>query len=428
MGLTPKGAATVCGNGVALRLSSALVPSSVPRFAQPRSLAVPRWLLVMAVVVVVLALILLLEGVPSRGTSPPAGRVSMREVSLPEGVPLSDALRRIAAATHIPLRDLQAAAERPESLDLPVYAKGQLEGFLFPTTYEVESGTSAAQLLTRMVDQFEDAADGLGLARRARALGRSPYQIVTMASLVESVTHSDPERAGVARVIANRLAARMPLQFDSTVDYIRGESARRRSGAETPYSTYRNRGLPPTPIGSPGLAALDAVLSPTPGDYRYFLTAHQGSDALFTSSVTEYLRARKIGPREEGTVTDILDGDSILVRLGSRTEEVRLIGVDSPERGECYYAQSRAATTRWLHHKPVTLRFDRQQGSSDGVRLFAYVYAHDTLINLKLIRWGYAHERAYGHSYQRRSNFQAAMRKPWRQGTGLWGACTGTTP
>ncbi len=231
----------------------------------------------------------------------PASRARTR-VTLPEGVPLSDALRRIADATDVPLKDLQAEAQRPQRLGLPAYARGEVEGFLFPATYDVPPGASAREVLTLVVDRFEEAAADLDLVARARALGRTPYEVVTTASLVEEETAFPTDRAKVARVVYNRLRAQMPLQFDSTVNYVREEKRLRLSLAdlevESAYNTYRNRGLPPTPIASPGEEALEAALSPAQGDYIYFVTVDEDGRSLFTRSYEEFLRAKAKAQRE----------------------------------------------------------------------------------------------------------------------------------
>ena len=231
----------------------------------------------------------------------PAARARTR-VTLPEGVALADALQRIAGATEVPLADLRAAVGKPSALGLPPYARGRLEGFLYPATYDVEPGTPAVEVLQTMVDRYEQAAAELDLERRARALGRTPYEVLITASLIEKETAFPADRPKVARVVYNRLAADMPLQFDSTVNYVREEKKARLSTqdleVESAYNTYRNRGLPPTPIGSPGRATLEAALRPAPGDYVYFVTVARDGRSLFTKSYDEFLAAKAKAKRE----------------------------------------------------------------------------------------------------------------------------------
>ena len=231
----------------------------------------------------------------------PASRARSR-VTLPEGVTLAVALKRIADSTEVPLKDLQKAVASPRALGLPAYADGQVEGFLFPATYDIEPGTTAVQALKMMVERFDEAAQELDLEGRAEALGRTPYEVLITASLVEEETAFPDDRSKVARVVYNRLEDGMPLQFDSTVNYIRDEQKLRLSlndlRVESEYNTYRNRGLPPTPIASPGEAALEAALAPAKGDYVYFVRVDEEGRSLFTSDYDEFLRAKAKAQRE----------------------------------------------------------------------------------------------------------------------------------
>ena len=124
----------------------------------------------------------------------------------------------------------------------------------------------------------------------------------------------------------------------------------------------------------------------------------------------------------QGTVTRIIDGDSIRVRGIAR--EVRLIGVDAPETGECYNRQSKGFAEDELKGKQVTLRVERPKGESNRKRLFAYVYVDGKHYNLESVSQGYARERAYGSNYELRSDFEAAQRQAERDDRGLWDACS----
>lgn len=225
----------------------------------------------------------------------PAARARNR-VTLPEGVTLAVALQRIAESTDLEPAALQEALADPAAIGLPAYAGGQAEGFLFPATYDIEPGTPATEALRLMTSRFAQAAEAVGLEERAAALGRSPYEVLITASLIEKETAFAADRAKVARVVYNRLEAGMPLQFDSTVNYIREEKKARLSvddlKQESAYNTYQNQGLPPTPIDSPGEAALEAALDPADGDWIYFVTTSTDGSSLFTADYDEFLRAK----------------------------------------------------------------------------------------------------------------------------------------
>ena len=230
----------------------------------------------------------------------PTARMRGR-VTIPEGMALSAILQRIARDTQVKLADLQAAAAKPAELGLPDYAKGSLEGYLFPATYDVEPGTAAADVLKTMVNRFLRAADDVALEDGARALGKSPEEIVAIASLLEKEAKLPEDFPKVARVIYNRLQKGMPLQLDSTVNYVlkqrSGHLSKAQTRIESPYNTYLHAGLPPTPIDSPGQVALEAALQPAAGDWIYFITVDKSGKAAFTSSYDEFLRLKSEAQR-----------------------------------------------------------------------------------------------------------------------------------
>ena len=226
----------------------------------------------------------------------PASRTRSR-VTLPEGITLAVALQKIADATEVPLADLQQAAADPAALGLPAYAAGQVEGFLYPATYDVEPGTSAVNTLRLMTARYAKAAAELSLEARAAAIGQTPYAVLITASLIEKETAFAPDRPRVARVVYNRLAINMPLQLDSTVNYIRTEKKARLSlddlKQESAYNTYDNKGLPPTPIDSPGEAAIDAALNPAEGNWTYFVIVAKDGSSLFTDDYNVFVETKK---------------------------------------------------------------------------------------------------------------------------------------
>lgn len=231
----------------------------------------------------------------------PRSRVRGR-VTLPEGIPLTRVIARLVQYTDLKREAVVRAVESPAALGLPAYARNRPEGFLFPATYDVEPSTTAVQALQMMTQRFAEEAAALDLENRARALGLTPYEVVTIASLVEAETALDKDRAKVARVVLNRLQKGMRLQLDSTVNYVREEKKARLSlkeiAVESPYNTYQVAGLPPTPINSPGRKALEAALSPAEGDWLYFITIDKQGNSLFTSDYDEFLRAKAKAQRE----------------------------------------------------------------------------------------------------------------------------------
>ena len=230
----------------------------------------------------------------------PSSRVSVR-VTLPEGLRLTEALPRIASATKIRLSELTAAAANTSQLGLPPQCQGQLEGCLFPATYSFPPGISADDALRQMVERFGEAAAAVDLDRGAKALRLTPYQVVIVASLLEREARLAGDYPRVARVTYNRLAAKMPLQLDSTVNYALGTTKTRITTRDTQtpsrYNTYLHRGLPPTPINSPGEMALQAALHPAAGNWMYFVTIDKSGRSAFAASYPQFLKLKAAARR-----------------------------------------------------------------------------------------------------------------------------------
>lgn len=194
-------------------------------------------------------------------------------ITIREGLWSSETIKILSAATGTPLADYAAALKKPALLGLPAQAKGNPEGYLFPSTYSFPPHTSAADQLQTMVSR---SLDELG------ALGVDPaeaHRMLTVASIVEAEAQAAADRPKVARVIQNRLARGMKLQLDTTVSFVshhRGKVGT--SDAEratvSPYNTYLVAGLPPGPIDSPGMAAMKAALHPATGPWLYFVAVN----------------------------------------------------------------------------------------------------------------------------------------------------------
>ncbi len=172
-----------------------------------------------------------------------------------------------------------------------------LEGYLFPDTYDLAPGMGAAVALRRLLDTFEAKA-GPVLSARSEAVELSSFEMVILASIVEREATIADERALIARVFLNRLAhPPYLLNADPTVQYALGRDAasgRWWKAALTPedlaidsvYNTYRAPGLPPTPIANPGLAAIEAVVSPQDGEWLYFVLDGERCDGHHRFAVT----------------------------------------------------------------------------------------------------------------------------------------------
>ncbi|MER5431588.1 endolytic transglycosylase MltG [Streptomyces sp. NPDC002588] len=196
-----------------------------------------------------------------------------------------------------------------KSLGLPDWAndnkniKDPLEGFLFPGTYPAAKGMKPEAVLKTMVARADDMYEKYDLEAKAKALKLdSPLQVVTVASLVQAEGKTEDDYRKMAEVVYNRLDRTNPqtygfLQFDSTYNYLKGESNINISESEItsnkdPYNTYTNKGLPPGPIGNPGEIALKATLNPTDDGWYYFVATDGVSKTEFAKTHEDFQKLR----------------------------------------------------------------------------------------------------------------------------------------
>jgi UPF0755 protein len=221
------------------------------------------------------------------------GDYKKRFIVVPEGFTVRKIAARLAAEGLVEEKEfLRLAGDRKLLSDLNVPA-ASAEGFLFPDTYIFYRGLEANRILKEMVTQFYARVPKEMIAE-AGAQGFTLVQWVTLASIIEKETGLKSEMPLVAAVFRNRLQKKMPLQSDPTVIYgiedFDGNLTRRHLERQNPYNSYLNRGLPPGPICSPGLDALQAALNPAPVKYLYFVSRNDGSHH-FSETLPEHNRA-----------------------------------------------------------------------------------------------------------------------------------------
>jgi UPF0755 protein len=223
------------------------------------------------------------------------GDVVRHEVTFPEGLHL-DEIASLAADHGLDRAAFLSAARDPSPIrDFDAEAR-DLEGYLFPDTYDVpENAGAAAALVARMVGRFREIV--LPQRDLLAASGLTLRQVVTLASLVELETARPEERARIAAVFLNRLKKGMRLQTDPTVIFALRKAGRWDGNIrkpdldlDSPYNTYRYAGLPPGPIASPGRESLLAVLRPAPVEDLYFVSRNDGSHE-FSETLAEHERA-----------------------------------------------------------------------------------------------------------------------------------------
>ena len=219
----------------------------------------------------------------------PSARVGDR-VTIPEGFTASEIVDRLAAETSISKASLTAAVSEPSSLGLPPYSGGKAEGFLFPATYDVEPGQSADSVLRAMVQAYDQAATDVHLAAGAKRLGLTEYQVLILASMVQAEGRLIQDYPKIASVFLNRLKAGMPFGSDATLVYAVGHAPLTSNdlASNSPYNTRYKTGFPPTPINSPGEAALTAVLHPAHTQDLYFVTIDKQGHTAYARTLGEF--------------------------------------------------------------------------------------------------------------------------------------------
>ncbi len=232
------------------------------------------------------------------------GETARRGVTFPEGKTLREMARVVDAAGLRPTTFLDVASDPSPVRDLDPAATS-LEGYLFPDTYQVSTYVPEPEkaLVNRMVQRFREviAPEREAIVQSRRSL----REIVILASLVELETASRSERPRIAAVFLNRLARKMPLQTDPTIIYALREEGRydgnirkQDLSIDSPYNTYTRQGIPPGPIGSPGIEAIRAVLRPAQSDAIYFVSRNDGTH-VFSRTLAEHNRAVNLYQRAE---------------------------------------------------------------------------------------------------------------------------------
>jgi UPF0755 protein len=227
----------------------------------------------------------------------PSTRVQTK-ITIPEGWRLSQIIAALGHGTGNP-DGYQQAIKDAAALDLPSFAHGNPEGYLFPATYAVQPNTPPIKVLQGMVTRFGQEAASVSLPAAAAHAQLTEGEVITVASLIQAEGRHPADFPKIARVIYNRLNAnpQMPLQLDSTVMFALHRygiiATAQQIKVKSPYNTYLHTGLPPGPIDSPGDAAIKAALHPAQGPWTYFVTVDPKTGLTkFTSSFTQFEQFR----------------------------------------------------------------------------------------------------------------------------------------
>jgi UPF0755 protein len=223
------------------------------------------------------------------------GKGLMTTVVIPEGFALSRIVPLLATKLKLTPESVAAAARDTallRALDIPTPT---LEGYLFPDTYSFPEGTTAPIAIRTMVRRFQRVWRPEWTAR-LDSIPMSRHDVLTLASIVETEARLGPERPVIAAVYMNRLRKGMLLQADPTVQYALPQRQSRllykHLEIQSPYNTYRRKGLPPGPIGSPGRASIEAALYPSAVPYLFFVAFPDGHHE-FRTTLAAHDRAKR---------------------------------------------------------------------------------------------------------------------------------------
>ncbi len=221
-----------------------------------------------------------------------AGGANVTSVTIVEGATLKDIDAALAAAHVLPAGALAKFDLTPLKAKYPFLANAtSLEGFLFPDTYQFNINSAPEDAVTRFLDNFSQKAWPLLQG------DKNWYRDLTLASILEREVTGDADRRLVAGILLKRLAISMPLQVDASVSYAKCGGAwqtcanlalvRSDFKLDSPYNTYLHTGVPPTPIGNPGLGAITGALNPTKSAYLYYLSDPKTKATIFAKTLSE---------------------------------------------------------------------------------------------------------------------------------------------
>jgi UPF0755 protein len=188
-------------------------------------------------------------------------------------------LLKITLPEGFQARDLPTLLPKNIIADIPVSTLEQYEGYLFPDTYFISTGTTFNEIIALLTKTFDEKL--APYEEQIRKSGFSREAVIILASILEREAKDATSKRMVSGILQNRLRITMPLQVDAVFDYILNKTSNELTDddlkMDSPYNTYTLTGLPPTPISNPGIESIEAVLNPTPSKYLYYLTASDGT-------------------------------------------------------------------------------------------------------------------------------------------------------
>lgn len=218
-----------------------------------------------------------------------AGDTTVVKFTIPEGFGVKEIAERLWKEGLVDKKDFLEKAKQYAPYDYIARSpdiRYACEGFLFPDTYEIHEEATSESILKMMAEDFDHRLTP-EMRERAKEMNLSIFELVTLASLVEKEAMYEEDRPIIAQVFFKRLEIGMPLQSDTTLQYLmdapKEDVSIQDTKIESPYNTYQNMGLPPGPIANPGIASIQAVLYPADTDYLYFVADRKGHNHYSTN-------------------------------------------------------------------------------------------------------------------------------------------------
>ena len=223
-----------------------------------------------------------------------SGKTVLHPITIPEGYRISEIAELLTKTISINKEIFIKESRNKDLLDKLNIPSRSLEGYLFPETYHFSKHTTEKKIIQTMLNTFQQRMKTKNIQNQIQSSDLSLHEIITLASLIEKETGMNGERKHISSVFHNRLKRKMRLQTDPTIIYaiknFDGNIRKKDLAIDSPYNTYRYKGLPPGPIASPGIKSIVAALNPIRTNHLYFVSKKDGSHQ-FSSSLKEHNRA-----------------------------------------------------------------------------------------------------------------------------------------
>lgn len=225
-----------------------------------------------------------------------SGKINNRErtIKILEGWTIADIDEYLNEQKIIEAGDfVQLSKKAPAEfalIKLPVEV--DLEGYLFPDTYRIFNDASTQDIINKLLNTFENKISPT-ILEEIKKQEKTVHEVITLASIIEKEVRSEQDMALVSGVLQKRLKIDMPLEVDSSINYVTGKNTPSVDYADlqidSPYNTYKNYGLPPGPISNPGLAAIRAAIHPKESEFLFYLNRQDSGETIFSKTYDEHL-------------------------------------------------------------------------------------------------------------------------------------------